>query len=70
MISAHRGPLRGILCHALGLDPIFRSRFLMTNCSLSALECHPEHRTRLILMNDTSHLSGLQRLDAVEDSTE
>ena len=70
LISAHRGPLRGILCHALGLDPIFRSRILMTNCSLSALECHPEHRTRLILMNDTSHLSRLHRLGAVGDSTE
>jgi broad specificity phosphatase PhoE len=56
LISAHRGPLRAILCHALGLEPSFRSRFFVTNCSLSALECHPEHRPRLVLLNDTSHL--------------
>ena len=69
LISAHRGPLRGILCHALGLEPIFRSRFLMTNCSLSALECHPEHRPRLILMNDTSHLQELPKACSDEGST-
>jgi broad specificity phosphatase PhoE len=56
LISAHRGPLRAILCHALGLEQTFRSRFFVTNCSLSALECHPEHRPRLVLLNDTSHL--------------
>ena len=56
LISAHRGPLRAILCHALGLGPTFRSRFFVTNCSLSALECHPGHRPRLVLLNDTSHL--------------
>jgi broad specificity phosphatase PhoE len=58
LISAHRGPLRGILCHALGLGPTFRSRFFMTNCSLSALECSPGHRPRLVLLNDTSHLNA------------
>jgi broad specificity phosphatase PhoE len=58
LISAHRGPLRAILCHALGLEQTFRSRFFVTNCSLSALECHPEHRPRLVLLNDTSHLQG------------
>jgi broad specificity phosphatase PhoE len=56
LISAHRGPLRAILCHALGIEQTFRSRFFVTNCSLSAIECHPEHRPRLILLNDTSHL--------------
>ncbi|MCE5265797.1 MAG: histidine phosphatase family protein [Deltaproteobacteria bacterium] len=56
LISAHRGPLRAILCHALGLEPTFRSRFFVTNCSLSAIECHRSHRPRLILLNDTSHL--------------
>jgi len=59
LISTHRGPLRAILCHALGLDQTFRERFLVTNCSLSALECDPSHRTRLVLLNDTSHLAGV-----------
>jgi broad specificity phosphatase PhoE len=65
LISAHRGPLRGIICHALGLEPTFRSRFFMTNCSLSALECHPGHRPRLVLLNDTSHLCDLPRLPSL-----
>lgn len=69
LISAHRGPLRGILCHALGLEPTFRSRFFMTNCSLSALECHPEHRPRLVLLNDTSHLYELPLPLSGEGST-
>lgn len=59
LITAHRGPIRAILCHALGLDQAFRERFLVTNCSLSALECHPSHRTRLVLLNDTCHLDGV-----------
>jgi len=58
LISAHRGPIRAIICHALGLEQTFRSRFFLTNCSLSAIECHPEHRPRLVLLNDTSHLLG------------
>jgi ribonuclease H / adenosylcobalamin/alpha-ribazole phosphatase len=56
LISTHRGPIRAILCHALGLEPTFRSRFFVTNCSLSALECQPGHRPRIVLLNDTSHL--------------
>ncbi|OGP84580.1 MAG: hypothetical protein A2V87_00600 [Deltaproteobacteria bacterium RBG_16_58_17] len=59
LISAHRGPLRAILCHALGLEPSFRSRFSVANCSLSALECQPAQRPRLILLNDTCHLHGM-----------
>ncbi len=30
------------------------------NCSLSALECRPEYRPRLILLNDTCHLDGVE----------
>jgi broad specificity phosphatase PhoE len=62
LISTHRGPLRAILCYALGLEQTFRSRFFVTNCSLSALECHPGHRPRLVLLNDTSHLYDLPLL--------
>lgn len=56
LISAHRGPIRAMICHVLGLEQTFRSRFFVTNCSLSAIECHPDHRPRLVLLNDTSHL--------------
>ena len=59
LISAHRGTLRAILCHALQLDPADRDRFLVMNCSLSALECRPRRRPRLILLDDTSHLDAV-----------
>jgi len=65
LISTHRGPLRSILCHALGLDHSLLNRFFVGNCSLSALECGsgPEHKQdqwcRLILLNDTCHLHGV-----------
>ncbi len=58
LISTHHGPIQAILCHALGIGLSFRSRFLVLNCSLSALECLPGHPPRLILLNDTSHLNG------------
>jgi broad specificity phosphatase PhoE len=59
LISAHHGPIQAILCHALGIAEILRSRFLIQNCSLSALECQEGGITRLILLNDTCHLDGL-----------
>ncbi|MHB8910292.1 MAG: histidine phosphatase family protein [Syntrophales bacterium] len=59
LISAHRGPLRAILCHALGIDSVYRDRFFVANCSLSALECRPELQPCLMLLNDTCHLHGV-----------
>lgn len=60
LISTHRVTLRAILCHALGLEQAFRDRFVVMNCSLSALECRPEYRPRLIFLNDTRHLDGVE----------
>ena len=57
LISTHHGPIQAILCHALGICLSSRSRFLVQNCSLSALECLPDQPPRLILLNDTSHLN-------------
>jgi broad specificity phosphatase PhoE len=59
LISAHRGSLRTILCHALGIAQTFRDRFSIANCSISALECPPESRPRLLFLNDTCHLGGV-----------
>ncbi len=59
LISTHRVTLRTILCYALELEQSFRNRFVVMNCSLSALECHPEYRPRLIFLNDTCHLDGV-----------
>jgi broad specificity phosphatase PhoE len=61
LISTHRVTLRAILCYALGLDHALRDRFVVLNCSLSALECHPAHRPRLILLNDTCHLDDIEK---------
>jgi broad specificity phosphatase PhoE len=58
LISSHRGTLRAILCHALRLDPADRDRFPVSNCSLSALECRPGLLSRLVLLDDTSHLDA------------
>jgi len=60
LISTHRVTLRAILCHALGLDQAFRSRFAVKNCSLSAVECRPEYPPRLLFLNDTCHLEGVE----------
>lgn len=59
LISAHRGPLQAILCHTLGVDAGQRRRFLVANCSLTALVCEPGHAPRLTLFNDAGHLVGL-----------
>jgi broad specificity phosphatase PhoE len=59
LISAHRGTLRAVLCHALRIDPADRDRIPVSNCSLSALECRPGQPPRLILLDDTSHLDAV-----------
>jgi probable phosphoglycerate mutase len=58
-ICSHHSPIQAILCHALGIGAAFRSRFLILNCSLNALEIPQEGPTRLILLNGASHLDGL-----------
>ena len=60
LISTHRVTLRTILCYALGLEQAFRDRFAVMNCSLSALECRSGYRPRLVFLNDTCHLNGLE----------
>jgi broad specificity phosphatase PhoE len=57
LISAHRGPLQAILCHAMGIGQAQRRRFFVTNCSLSVLECHPDRQPRLILFNEAGYLN-------------
>ncbi len=59
LISAHRGSLRTILCHALGIAQAFRDRFEIANCSVSALECPPDGQAHLLFLNDTCHLAGV-----------
>ena len=59
LISTHLGPLRAIICHTLGLEPSFLSRFWATNCSLSTLEYTTGDRSQITLLNDTCHLAGI-----------
>lgn len=51
----HRGPLKEILCHALGIPPMARTRIRLTSTSVTVLSIESEV-TSLELFNDTCHL--------------
>ncbi|HXL04231.1 MAG TPA: histidine phosphatase family protein [Bacillota bacterium] len=56
-IVSHSGPLKLILCHALGIEPSGRLRFELTNGSVSAITCFDDIRMRVSFLNDTCHLA-------------
>ncbi len=55
LLVAHGGPLRVLLCLALGLELQLQDRFRLDSASLSELALYEEH-SMLIRLNDTSHL--------------
>lgn len=55
-IVSHSGPLKLILCHALGIEPSGRQRFELANASVSAVICTDDMRIRVSFLNDTCHL--------------
>jgi len=59
LVSTHMGPVRGMICHALGLDPKNLSSFWLLNGSISRLDCLPGSKPLLMLLNDTCHLDGI-----------
>ena len=59
LISTHLGPVRGTVCHALGLNASSLSSFWVSNGSLSRLDCLPGTKPQLALLNDTCHLDGM-----------
>lgn len=55
-IVSHAGPVKLLLCHALGLGPEGRRRLDLANASLSAVSYSPGESPRVLFMNDTCHL--------------
>lgn len=57
-VVSHAGPLKLLLCHALGLGPEARTRIDLANASLSAILYSPGAAPRVLFANDTCHLSA------------
>ncbi|MCR4403267.1 MAG: histidine phosphatase family protein [Firmicutes bacterium] len=58
-VVSHAGPVKMVLCDALGITPDSRHRIRLTNGSLSAVEYCPGKAPRVLLMNDSCHLRAL-----------
>jgi len=55
-VVSHAGPVKMILCHALGMTVDHRHRIDLANASLCMVEYSPGRDPRVIFMNDTCHL--------------
>ncbi|MEW5865417.1 MAG: histidine phosphatase family protein [Bacillota bacterium] len=55
-IVSHAGPVKLLLCHALGLGAEGRLRIDLANASLSGVSYSPGEPPRVLFMNDTCHL--------------
>ncbi|MGE5586811.1 MAG: alpha-ribazole phosphatase [Clostridia bacterium] len=58
-VVSHAGPVKMVLCDALGITPESRHRIDLVNGSLCAVEYSPGRAPRVLLMNDTCHLHAL-----------
>ena len=58
LIVGHTGSLRAAIIALMELPLEATRRFVMSNCSLSVFDTHPDNAV-LRLYNDTSHLDGL-----------
>ena len=65
LVVGHGGSLRAFVCRALGVGQEHIRRFRLDNASLSLLEFWgsslEQSEGRVALLNDTGHLSGLER---------
>ena len=60
VIVSHTATNRLLLCVLLGIDPRrYRDRLAQDLACLNLIEFRPQSGPRLLLMNDTSHLTGL-----------
>ncbi|MGE5593856.1 MAG: histidine phosphatase family protein [Betaproteobacteria bacterium] len=55
-VVSHAGPVKMILCNALGITIDHRHRIDLANASLCAVEYSPGRDPRVVLVNDTCHL--------------
>ncbi len=60
LIVSHSGPLRVLVCHLLGIDQSHWRQFRIDNASLSIMGTYPQ-RAIISLLNDTSHLRGVDQ---------
>ncbi|MGE5573151.1 MAG: histidine phosphatase family protein [Bacteroidota bacterium] len=58
-VVSHAGPVKLVLCDALGIGPGSRHRIDLMNAALSAVEYSSERPPRVLFMNDTCHLRHL-----------
>jgi broad specificity phosphatase PhoE len=61
ILAAHGGPLRVLLCLALGLPPRAHWRFMLVPGSLSELYIHTQGAV-LMRLNETHHLSEVDHM--------
>ncbi|MEW6104922.1 MAG: alpha-ribazole phosphatase [Bacillota bacterium] len=55
-VVSHAGPVKMVLCDALGIALESRHRIDLANASLCAVEYSPGRAPRVLFMNDTCHL--------------
>jgi len=55
-VVSHAGPVKMVLCDALGLGPEARHRIDLANGAVSAVAYSPGRPPRVLFMNDTCHL--------------
>ena len=58
IVVAHSGVLRTILLHEFGGDFNDASKFGLGTCSISEIEIYPHAPSKIIRINDQSHLDG------------
>lgn len=56
-IVSHSGPLKMIVCHALGIEPRGRLAFDLANATVSAVTCAYDMQFKVSFLNDMCHLS-------------
>ena len=57
ILVSHGGPIKALACHILGLDVRWLFRIKQDNTAVTVLEADEATR-RVVLLNDTCHLSG------------
>ncbi len=60
-LVSHSGPIRVILCEALGRSFKDFWTIQQDNAAVNIIEYHPSQRPKVIVINDTEHLKVLQK---------
>ena len=60
IVVSHGGPIKALVCHVLGLDFRWLFRIKQDNTAVTVIEADETTR-RVVLLNDTCHLTGAGR---------